>query len=85
MEQPITAPLISIAILGLQGIATLLVTLIGWWVKGISAQLREMNGSVRDLRAWKEMHQPQDEQRHKENREEHKDIWRELKIDRESR
>ena len=85
MEQSASMPLVSLVILGLQGIVTLLVSLVLWWVKGITVQLREMNGSVRDLKAWREVHQPQDEQWHKENREEHKDLWEELKAERENR
>ena len=85
MEQSASMPLVSLVILGLQGIVTLLVSLVLWWVKGITVQLREMNGSVRDLKAWREVHQPLDEQWRKENREEHKDLWEELKAERENR
>lgn len=85
MEQSTNIPLVSLVILGLQGIATLLVSLVLWWVKVITVQLREMNGNVRDLKAWKEIHQPQEEQWHKENREEHRDFWEELKTGHERR
>lgn len=74
-----TVPLISIIILVFQGVVTFIVSIIAWGVKGIFSQLREMNGNVRDLKAWKEMHQPQEEQWHEEDRQSRKDIWSELK------
>ena len=63
----------------LQGAIGLGVTIVGWGVKGIYDQLREMNGNVRDLQAWKNVHQPQEENWHQENREEHKTLREEIK------
>lgn len=69
----------TILVLILQGLVTLIVGLVGWWVKGISSQFRELNGDIRDLVAWKNLHQPQEEKWHEENRQDHRDIWKELK------
>lgn len=78
-----TISITSIIILILQGGITLIVSVIGWWIKGISSELREMNGNVRDLKAWKEVHQPQEESWHRENRQDHKELWEEIKSIRE--
>ena len=40
----------------LQGAIALGVSLIGIGIKGIYSQLREMNGSVRELMTWKDDH-----------------------------
>lgn len=77
--------LISVMILIGQGVVTLIVTIVGWWIKGISNQIREVNGNVRDLTAWKAVHQPQEEKWHDENRQDHEKLWSELKTLREDK
>lgn len=84
MEQ-VGLPIVSILILVFQGVVTLIVSIVGWWVKGIVIQLREMNGNVRDLTAWKDVHGPQDDKWHDENRQDHREIWKELKSIREEK
>ena len=80
-----TISITSIIILILQGGITLIVSIVGWWVKGISSELREMNGNVRDLKAWKDVHQPEEERWQRQNHQDHKELWQEIKTMRDNK
>ena len=67
-----------IVVMAFQGITALIVSIVGWWVRDNSKQLREMNGNVRDLKAWKDVHQPEEERWQRENRQDHKEMWEEI-------
>ena len=69
----------EVLLLIFQGVIGFGVSLVGWGVREIYFQLREMNGNVRDLKAWRNIHQPQEEKWHEENREDHKSLWEEIK------
>ena len=84
-----TISITSIIILILQGGITLIVSIVGWLIKdlikGIYLQLREMNGNVRDLKAWKDVHQPEEERWQRQNHQDHKELWGEIKTMRDNK
>ena len=73
-----TVPLISIIILVFQGVVTFIVSIIAWGIKGIFSQLREMNGNVRELKTWKDIHTQTDDDYHRRTDKSIDDLWQKV-------
>ena len=71
---------IDIALI-LQGVAILL---IAWAIKGIvslNKKMAEMNGSIREIKVWKEEHTRLADERHEDTEKSISSIWRKLDVE----